>query len=204
MLRHLLALSAGDRYLRFGYAASDEQIARYVDSLDFGRDEVFGIYNRKLHLIAVAHLAFAGGDEFKACAEFGVSVAEHARGRGYGSSLFDRGVLSARNKGAHMIFIHALSDNVAMLKIARSAGASVVRSGGESEAHLELPPATFDSRMRVTKGDRYAEFDYQLKQSAKRFWSLLVALRPVHSDVLAATTLAASQLPPRRSGRPPS
>ena len=58
---HLLALDAHDRYLRFGYAANDEQIQRYVDGLDFERDEIFGIYNRKLELIAMAHLAFVAG-----------------------------------------------------------------------------------------------------------------------------------------------
>jgi hypothetical protein len=55
---HLLALPPPDRYLRFGYAASDEQIGRYVDQLNFERDELFGIFNRKLELIAMAHLAF--------------------------------------------------------------------------------------------------------------------------------------------------
>jgi hypothetical protein len=55
---HLLALDEHDRYLRFGYAANDEQIRRYADSLDFERDEIFGIYNRRLELIAMAHLAF--------------------------------------------------------------------------------------------------------------------------------------------------
>ena len=51
---HLLALEPQDRYLRFGYAASDEQVQRYVDQLDFERDEIFGIYNRRLELIAMA------------------------------------------------------------------------------------------------------------------------------------------------------
>ena len=45
---HLLALDAQDRYLRFGYATSDEQIRRYVDHLDFVRDDIFGIFNRRL------------------------------------------------------------------------------------------------------------------------------------------------------------
>jgi hypothetical protein len=72
--RHLLALTPHDRYLRFGYAAADEQVQRYVDSLDFERDELFGIYNRRLELIAMAHLAFAPGDQHSDCAEFGVSV----------------------------------------------------------------------------------------------------------------------------------
>eukprot|EP01036_Dinobryon_divergens_P060117 gene60117-80175_t len=89
--RHLLELTPHDRYLRFGYAAADEQVQRYVDSLDFERDELFGIYNRRLDLIAMAHLAFAPGDQHSDCAEFGVSVSAHARGRGYGARLFERG-----------------------------------------------------------------------------------------------------------------
>jgi GNAT superfamily N-acetyltransferase len=94
---HLLALDAQDRYLRFGYAASDEQIRRYVNGLNFERDEIFGIYNRKLELIAMAHLAFSTNPALQSCAEFGVSVLKQGRGRGYGSRLFDRAVIHARN-----------------------------------------------------------------------------------------------------------
>src|SRR5690606_38914678 len=70
--QHLLQLDPADRYLRFGYAANDEQIRRYADQLDFERDEIFGIYNRRLELIAMAHLAFSEHPEHKQCAEFGV------------------------------------------------------------------------------------------------------------------------------------
>ena len=87
---HLLSLSPQDRYLRFGYVANDEQVQRYVDGLNYVRDDIFGIYNRKLELIAMAHLAFAPGDVHKGCAEFGVSVSKHARGRGYGAPLATR------------------------------------------------------------------------------------------------------------------
>ena len=55
---HLLALEPADRYLRFGYAASDDQIRRYAEQLNFERDDIFGIYNRRLELIAMAHLAY--------------------------------------------------------------------------------------------------------------------------------------------------
>lgn len=58
--------------------ASDEQVQRYVDALDFERDDLFGIYNRRLDLIAMAHVAFAPADQPNDCAEFGVSVASHA------------------------------------------------------------------------------------------------------------------------------
>ena len=57
ILKHLLALSAHDRYLRFGYVATDEHIQRYVDSLNFERDEIYGIFNADLEIIAMAHLA---------------------------------------------------------------------------------------------------------------------------------------------------
>ncbi|VTU36062.1 GNAT family N-acetyltransferase [Variovorax sp. RA8] len=184
--QHLLALKPHDRYLRFGYSASDEQIQRYVDGLDFDRDELFGIYNRRLDLIAMAHLAFAPDDQLKDCAEFGVSVAEHARGRGYGARLFERAAVIARNEGVGMLFIHALSENTAMLKIARNAGATVVRSGSESEAHLQLPNATFDSRMSEIALEHYAEVDFQLKTRAKQFWALLATLQEIRSGVRAA------------------
>jgi RimJ/RimL family protein N-acetyltransferase len=184
--QHLLALAPHDRYLRFGYAASDEQIQRYVDSLDFERDELFGIYNRRLDLIAMAHLAFPPAEQQQDCAEFGVSVAEHARGRGYGARLFERAVVAARNEGIGMLFIHALSENAAMLKIARNAGATVVRSGSESEAHLELPPATFDSRMSEIALQHYAQVDFQLKTRAKQFWAFLAELQEIRSGMRAA------------------
>src|SRR3954469_4950663 len=90
---HLLALEPDDRYLRFGYTATDEQIGRYVADLDFDRDDVFGIYNRRLELIAVAHLAFSGDPKASNCAEFGVSVLRKARGRGYGSPPIARALI---------------------------------------------------------------------------------------------------------------
>ncbi|RZL54737.1 MAG: GNAT family N-acetyltransferase [Variovorax sp.] len=189
--RHLIALTPADRYLRFGYAASDEQIKRYVEALDFERDELFGIYNRRLDLIAMAHVAFAPPDQFSDCAEFGVSVAAHARGRGYGARLFERAVVVARNEGVGMLFIHALSENAAMLKIARKAGATVVRSGSESEAHLELPSATLDSRMSEIALSHFAEVDYQIKSRARQFWTFLSSVQEIRSGVRAARVKSA-------------
>jgi RimJ/RimL family protein N-acetyltransferase len=184
--RHLLGLNPSDRYLRFGYAASDEQVNKYVDGLDFERDELFGIYNRRLDLIAIAHLAFAPPHQHSDCAEFGVSVSASARGRGYGSRLFDRAVVVARNEGVGMMFIHALSENAAMLKIARKAGATVVRSGSESEAHLQLPSATFDSHLSEIALEHFAEVDFLLKTRAKQFWSFLAGLQEMRSGLRAA------------------
>ena len=183
---HLLALDQADRYLRFGYSASDEQILRYVEKLDFERDDIFGIYNRRLELLAMAHLAVAEHPDHAHCAEFGVSVLKSARGRGYGARLFERAVMHARNEGASMLFIHALTENTAMLKIARNAGAVVHRDGSESEAFLQLPPANLDSRMKALVEEQWGELDYRLKKQAKQFWAFLSGVQEERSSGSAA------------------
>jgi RimJ/RimL family protein N-acetyltransferase len=183
---HLLALDSHDRYLRFGYAANDEQIARYVASLNFQRDELFGIFNRKLELIAMAHLAFSIDPQCRSCAEFGVSVSRQARGRGYGSRLFERAVMHARNEGVSQLFIHALSENTAMLKIARKAGAVIERDGSESEAHLRLPPADFDSRVTELFNEQVARTNYHLKAQAKHFRDALALVQEIRQGVREA------------------
>lgn len=168
---HLIALDERSRYLRFGYAASDAQISRYIDTLEFEHDEVFGIFNRRLELIALAHLAHRDADEKRgrsATSEFGVSVLPKARRRGFGRRLFEHAMLHARNRHVETMFIHALSENTAMLKLAKSAGASIERDGSESEAWLKLPPDSFASHLDELIVDRAAELDYRLKQHSHR------------------------------------
>jgi RimJ/RimL family protein N-acetyltransferase len=188
---HLLGLESHDRYLRFGFAASDEQIQRYANSLNFDVDEIFGIYNRRLELIAMAHLAFSADHDLSACAEFGVSVSKSARGRGYGARLFDRAATHARNEGVSRMFIHALSENAAMLKIARNAGAIVERDGSESEAHLHLPPATIDTRLTEMLAEQMAQTDYRIKAQVKQFRDLLAGVQSLRHDVQEAERISA-------------
>lgn len=185
---HLLALETGGRYLRFGYTATDAQISRYVDTLDFERDEVFGIFNRRLELVAMAHLAhsLAERDQDGApMAEFGVSVLLPARNRGFGRRLFERAMLHARNRGVGTLLIHALSENTAMLRIAVHAGARVVRDGPESDAHLRLPPDTLGSHVGELVEHRAAELDYRLKLRARQVGNLLGGIGAVQEDASA-------------------
>lgn len=168
---HLIALDERSRYLRFGYAANDAQISRYVDTLDFEHDEVFGIFNRRLELIALAHLAHRDADASRgraAASEFGVSVLPKARRRGFGRRLFEHAMLHARNRHVQTMFIHALSENTAMLKLARNAGATIERDGSESEAWLKLPPDSLASHLDQLIVDRAAEFDYRMKEQSHR------------------------------------
>jgi GNAT superfamily N-acetyltransferase len=165
ILAHLLALPEHDRYLRFGHAVSDAQLARYTDLIDFGRDEVLGIFNRRLRLIGMAHLAALPGAQE---AEFGVSVLPGARGKGLGARLFDHAALRARNRGVHTLLMHALADNTPMLRIARQAGAEIERTGGEAVARLRLPEHDLRSQLDQWIERGAAEVDYRLKHHARR------------------------------------
>ena len=183
IMDHLLALNEQDRYLRFGFVAGDAQVQRYVDGLDFERDEVFGVFNRRLQLIALAHLAYPPDENPPKAAEFGGSVAAHLRGRGYGARLFEHAMLHARNRGIDTLFIHALSENLPMLRIARRAGATVERAGGESDAYLKLPPETLASQVEQFVGEGAAALDYQFKQQARRVDAFMDALAEVRAGV---------------------
>jgi GNAT superfamily N-acetyltransferase len=186
VVAHLTSLEETDRYLRFGYPATDAQIARYVDMLDFDQDEVFGIFNRRLELIAMAHLAHPTTPTESSrgtMAEFGVSVLKKARGRGFGARLFEHSVLHARNRGVQTLFIHALSENTAMLKIARNAGATVERDGSESDAWLRLPPDTFASHVEEMMGQQAAEFDYQIKRHVTTVQRIIETISEVKAHI---------------------
>lgn len=185
IINHLLALDESDRYLRFGYSATNSQLSKYVDLLDFEHDEVFGIFNRRLQLIAMAHLAHptaAPSGKTATMSEFGVSVLPAARKRGFGRRLFEHAMVHARNRGIETLFIHALSENTAMLKIARYAGAKIERNGSESEARLKLPPDTFSSHVGEMVEQQAAEMDYRLKVHSRQVTALLDAFTDVKTS----------------------
>lgn len=172
ILQHLLGLGDRDRYLRFGYAANDERIRAYVASLDFSHDDVFGIFNRRLQLVAIAHLAYSqlasANHGLSRMAEFAVSVDARARGRGFGDRLCAYAVRHARNHGVDRLFIHALSENTAMLRIARKAGANMQRDGGEAEAWLRLPPDSLMSHVEELFAHHAADINYVVKAQCRR------------------------------------
>lgn len=183
---HLLSLKPADRYLRFGYSAADEQIRRYANSIDFDRDEVLGIFNRKLALVAMAHMAYQPKPQLASrppMVEFGVSVLDKARGRGFGARLFEHAALHARNRGVDTLFIHALSENTAMLRIARNAGATVERDGPDSEAWLRLPTDTVGSHVDEAIERHAAELDFKLKRHLHAVGEFLDAVDEVKTRV---------------------
>jgi hypothetical protein len=85
-----------------------------------------------------------------------------------------------------MLFIHALSENTAMLKIARNSGAIMERAGSETDAYLRLPRATLDSRVAEIVEEQLAQTDYRLKAQAKNFWDFLMGVQEIRQGVRAA------------------
>jgi hypothetical protein len=99
--------------------------------------------------------------------------------------------MHARNEGVNLLFVHALSENAAMLKIARNAGATLERDGSETEAYLRLPPATLDTRVTELVEEQMAQTDYHLKVQARNFWDFLAGVQEVRQGVREARSKSA-------------
>lgn len=155
---HFLILGNEDRRLRFGLPLSDDSVRDYVERIDFARDAVFGINDEELALIGVAHLARS--EEF---AELGISVLPEHRGRGIGAALLSRGATHARNWGDRTLLMHCLTENAAMLHLARKQGMQIATTSGGAEASVELPPASAVSLATEMIEERIGLFDYALK-----------------------------------------
>jgi GNAT superfamily N-acetyltransferase len=158
LLAHFLALGPEDRRLRFGLPLSDDSIADYVARIDFGRDAVFGVFDDELNLAGAAHLARAEDH-----AELGVSVLPAHRGRGIGAALLERAHTHARNWGIGTLFMHCLTENAAMMHLARKQNMRIAAASGEADAHLTLPPASPASLAQAMLAERVGLFDYALK-----------------------------------------
>ncbi|HWA39867.1 MAG TPA: GNAT family N-acetyltransferase [Burkholderiales bacterium] len=171
MERHLLALEAEDRRLRFGIFIGDPAVTEYVARIDFDRDAAFGVFDDDLALLGAAHLARGGRH-----AELGVSVLPGQRGQGIGGALLERAHLHARNWGERALFMHCLAENGAMMHLARKQGMAIGMGGGEADAWLELPPADAATHFGEVFAQRVALFDYALKSQLSTARRLAAAL----------------------------
>jgi GNAT superfamily N-acetyltransferase len=170
---HFLSLAREDRRLRFGAPLSDATVREYVSRIDFGHDVLFGVLDDELRLLGVAHVARS-----RTFAELGVSVMEGFRGRGIGGALLARAHLRARNWGVGALFMHCLTENAAMMRLARRQGMDIVTEAGEADAWLELPPADAGSHFGEVFAQRVALFDFALKSQVASARRLAAVLTP--------------------------
>jgi hypothetical protein len=175
LLRHFLSLGIEDRHLRFGSAIPDAGIEAYVARLDFDRDGLFAVQDEALEPVAVVHVAITGDG-----AELGLSVLPAVRGRGLGYLLLQRAVTFLRNRGIARVFVHCLSENGAMMHLARKSGMRIVQAGAETDAGLELEPATASSFMDEWADDQKGRSVQALRRNAilaQTFFAMLAAHR---------------------------
>lgn len=130
---HLLALDAADRCLRFGVAADDESVGRYVASIDFAATPVLAARDPLGCLLGMAHVALAGG-----VADLGLSVAAEARGRGVATALARAALREAGRRGAREFRIDYAADNDAMTRLVQRLGMQVEREGSDCTARRRL------------------------------------------------------------------
>ena len=161
---HFLALPTRDRRLRFGTSLAPRVIASYVDGIDFDRDAVFGVHDDRLVLVGLAHVAFEDDR-----AELGLSVLPAYRGLGLGVALFKRALAHARNRCTPRLFMHYVSENAAIMRIARRFGMDIVARAGDAYAHLDLPPASLASIVGELVTDTFAWHNRALKSLVAAF-----------------------------------
>ena len=159
-LEHLLRLDPTDRRMRFGLLIGDNGIREYVQRIDLRADHILALFDDDLDVVAAVHIVRARKDDL---AEFAFSVDREWRGFGVGCKLFDRTVLWARNRGIRQVIFYCLSENQAMLHIARKAGVQMTMAAGEIEGRLELPPVTPLSLLVEQASERLAWFGLLLK-----------------------------------------
>ncbi len=180
LLAHLLALGSEDRRLRFGFIARDTSIERYVRDIDFERHAVFGVHGEDQSFDGITHLALE-----QRHAEIGVSVLEHARGHGIGSALVSRAAMHARNRSIEVLYMQCLSENSAIMRIARTLGMKVITVGSDSEAHLTLPAANSASIANEIAAEQIALYDAALCDEWMPTTSKRPSVAPTRNELLA-------------------
>jgi RimJ/RimL family protein N-acetyltransferase len=167
LYEHLLSLSDSDRYLRFGFSIRDEALRNYAFHIDLDFHDVFAILDAGLQIVAMAHVAYDRKDEAGNAAEFGVSVDAAHRGKHYAQALLHRSIVHARARDVSRFYIHALSQNVPMLSLARKLGMTIEMRGDETTGYLQLPPADLSTLVDDALTDGRASVEMEVRKRAR-------------------------------------
>ena len=169
---HFLSLGPEDRRLRFGSSIGNDALRDYVGRIDFEREGLFAVHDDEMRLLAVAHIALTGDT-----AELGLSVLPQCRAQGLGGTLFRHAVMHLRNRGVHEVFVHCITENAAMMHLARKHDMRLVNEGSETDARLALDPPTAQSLFTEWFHDHHAGAIHLARQNL--LWSrTLLGLAP--------------------------
>ncbi len=137
ILRHLLRLGTDDRVLRFGTAAPDEAVVNYCGRWNFARDIVEGAWDEG-RIVGVVHLpVYDSHDDL--VGELGVSVEAESRQRHIATRLAARTLERARKRGLVRVYIHFLTRNRPMMRLAGRFTTDIALDHDEAQATIRLP-----------------------------------------------------------------
>jgi GNAT superfamily N-acetyltransferase len=134
---HFLALTAGDRFLRFGWVMTDVDLVTYVESLLQSIGNVFVVVEPAPDISGVLQIEFTKGG-----ADVGLSVSAWARGKGIGTLLLERAALLAGGRGVNTLFVRNLNFNAPLRRLAHQVGMQVACSPGARSSLADAPAAS--------------------------------------------------------------
>ncbi|MEZ5812407.1 MAG: GNAT family N-acetyltransferase [Rhizobiaceae bacterium] len=150
---HLKRLPSQDRRLRFMGYVGDAVIDRYCAGLDWQRAVLIGAFVDGV-LRGVAHVAL--GEKPGGEAEIGLSVEPAHQGKRIGTELFDRALLSARNRSAVSVRVNCLAENHKMRRIAGKYSKEAGHCGDELTLLVHQDASDAVSHVQEAKADGIA------------------------------------------------
>ena len=172
VIDHLVSLQGEERRLRFGGVVTDDYIKSYVEkSFEDDVSQWFGCDSHN-EVVAACHVAIYNSD-----AELGCSVSKEFRGQGLAQQMFDRAIVYLRAKGITDVYMHCLSENQVMKHIATKNDMAVVSCCGETDAHVEVAPATPITYYRDSVLDRIAIYDMLIRSNAEAYTTFMESFR---------------------------
>ena len=161
--KHLLALDAASRYLRFGHNASDEVINQLCDRFEASpqQHKLFVVENDDMEAVGVGHISLEGEQM-----ELAFSVLKTYQGQGIGSALMKRCVEWCQNRNIKDGCMTCLSSNDAIKKLAAKHGI-LVQEHGEVLADIKIPDPNAFSVMHEMVESNVARLDHLGKLQRK-------------------------------------
>ncbi len=148
---HLLRLDTASRHDRFLSAVSDGFLIEYAQRCFDSHALVLGFLQGDA--VRAAGELHVSETEMEKIGEVGFSVEQDFRGKGIGSAMLRRLIVSARNRGLRHLRMNCHAQNLAMQAIARKFKAELRIEHGATVGDLVPEPATPMSLLSEALGD---------------------------------------------------
>ena len=158
LARHFLALTAGDRSLRFGRVINDVDLVAYVEALFVRADTVFVVVEPARDIAGAVHVEFTDRG-----ANLGLSVSAAARGQGIGTLLLERAARFAGSRCVSTLFVRNLGSNMPLRRLARGIGMKVACAPDSWTTQLERPVESDGAIVGESLAGRITLADYSLR-----------------------------------------